>query len=552
MLKKFFATGLVTAFCLVFEISTAYGVPAVGQKIMIAGPSPNAVEIGKDISKKGGNVVDVAVAVALSLSVTHPYYASLGGGGFALLKLNKKVDALDFRETAPKQMTSNFFSGKPSSASVDGPLAIGVPGIPSGLWELHKRYGSLHWSRLFPKVIELASKGFEVSGEWADITTKNTTRFNEAGKRYFFKKNKIALKGGEKLTQEDLAKVLKEMSVRGPVPFYSGMVARDIVETVQSQGGVLSLADMKSYKPRWLRPLEANYSGFKAYLMPPPSSGGIVIKSALRLADLLHLQQTTSLSVDEFHLIGEILKQSFAGRTRLGDPDFHKNPIEELTSESYLAELAKRVDPAKAYDTSIKVSPAHESSQTTHFSVMDSDGNSVAMTLTLNGSYGSGVVSTKYGIALNNEIDDFTTQIDQANQYGLIQGTSNQIEAGKRPLSSMSPTIVEKDGETVLSLGAPGGPRIISAVFQVMYRTLRGGVDIDQAIQAPRVHHQFTPNTLYIDTHKFSPEIAMALKSKGHVLEEGSTAKVYGIVRKVNGSLEGAYDLRGEGAAGGF
>lgn len=536
----------------------AFAVPAQGHKIMVAGPSPNAVDIARAVSLKGGNVVDVAVAMALSLSVTHPYYAALGGGGFALVKMNGKVKALDFREMAPGQAGPDLYKDKPQNASTDGGLAVGVPGIPAGLWELHKTYGKLKWKQLFTGALELSTNGFRVSGDWSDITSKTFTRFNPAGKQVFFKnqgkksETREHLLPGEILKQPQLAKALRAFRDQGPKGFYAGAVAKDIVSAVKDSGGIISLEDLKHYKTRWLEPLTTNYAGYKIYLMPPPSSGGVVIAQAVQLIEKLDLKSKPELSALEYHYLGEIMKLSYRGRALLGDPDFAKNPIANLLSPSYIASLASKVKPDKSIPVEPLKSLKFESTETTHFSVMDSGGNAVSMTVTLNGNYGSAVVTPKFGIALNNEMDDFTTRPGQPNMFGLIQGDANKVRAGARPLSSMSPTLVEKDGQTVLAVGAPGGPRIISGVLQVLYRVLQREDDVDWAIQAPRVHHQFLPDVLYVDTKRFSPEVLIGLKALGHEkIESGSTAKVYAVKLEA-GILSGAYDSRGEGAAGGY
>ena len=313
------------------------------------------------------------------------------------------------------------------------------------------------------------------------------------------------------------------------------------------------MEDLAAYKVRWLTPMSTQLKDHTIYLMPPPSSGGVVIQSAIELAKRVNLDKQIMFSNDEFHLLGEVLSRAFKGRALLGDPDFTKNPIVQLLSRDYLDKISKTISIARTTDLGSVDINKKESTETTHFNVMDKKGNTVSMTITLNGSYGSGVVTDDYGIALNNEMDDFTTHPNEPNNYGLIQGTANFVESGKRPLSSMSPTIVEKDGQTVLSLGAPGGPRIISGVFQVLYRVLVNGLDIDQAIQAPRVHHQFRPHKLMLDRDRFTPETQKALKDKGHQLElVGAVAKVYGITRSIDGSLQGSFDSRGEGSVGGY
>jgi gamma-glutamyltranspeptidase/glutathione hydrolase len=356
------------------------------------------------------------------------------------------------------------------------------------------------------------------------------------------------------LRQPALAKFLRLYRQRGDKAFYSGKVAKDIAETVQATGGVITEKDLSAYKVRWLQPLSVDFQGHRLHLMPPPSSGGIVIGSALKLIDYSALKKLKPQSVEELHLLAEILKISFRGRNLLGDPQFHSNPLAHLISGEYLEPLAKQLSPKKR----LKLEPladvhgSKESTETTHLSVLDIEGNAVAMTVTLNGNYGSGVVSKKYGISLNNEMDDFTTRPGEPNMFGLVQGKANQVEAGKRPLSSMSPTLVEKDGRIVMSLGAPGGPRIISGVIQVLYRTLVNGWNMDIAIQAPRVHHQFLPDQLYFDEFRLQPATQSGLQALGHSLQASSIARVYGIQLNKKGWLEAAFDSRGEGSVDGF
>lgn len=304
---------------------------------------------------------------------------------------------------------------------------------------------------------------------------------------------------------------------------------------------------------RWLAPLTTEYEGRKVYLMPPPSSGGVLIAGALRLIEKLGVAQQPALSINEFHLLGEIDSRVFRGRVLLGDPDFHENPVKFLTSPAYLEELAKSIDPKQASSLPpLKPEDVKESTQTTHFSVLDTAGHAVALTVTLNDNYGSAVVTDKFGIALNDEMDDFTTRPGQPNMYGLIQGEGNNVQPGKRPLSSMSPTLVEKNGKIVIAMGSPGGPRIISGVLQVLYRLVGRGLDADTAIQTPRVHHQFLPDVLYVDRGRVSPEVLEGLRARGHRVEESGMGKVYVVRLRDDGILEGGFDARGEGAAGGI
>lgn len=545
--------GRIFTLFLIFASLPALAVPAEGHRLMIAAPNHYAVEVGQRVAQRGGNVVDVAVAIGLSLAVTAPYYAALGGGGFALVKMKDQVEALDFREIAPKATHKDYYKDLPGGSSQNGAHAVAVPGFPAGLWELHQKFGKLKWELLFTDAIAMADSGFAVTGGWVNTTESQKERFNKTGQKAFFKKDMISYKPGEILRQPGLAKALAILQRQKLPGFYGGPVAKDIVDTVVAGGGKISLEDFKAYKVRWLKPLTTEYEGYKIYLMPPPSSGGVVIFSALNMIEKLDVKSKPLLSADEFHLLAEIEARAFRGRALLGDPDFHKNPLAFLTSPAYLEEMRKSVNPKKT--TAIKAlseSEINESVETTHYSVMDSDGHAIALTVTLNGSYGSAVVSDKFGIALNNEMDDFTTKPGEPNMYGLVQGSGNNVEAGKRPLSSMSPTLVEKSGQVVMTLGAPGGPRIISGVLQAIYRILGRGMDVDSAVQAPRVHHQFQPNIVYVDRQRFSPEVLTDLKNRGHKIEESWMGKVYVVRLRPDGVLEAAFDARGEGGAGGI
>ncbi|MBX3020788.1 MAG: gamma-glutamyltransferase [Bdellovibrionales bacterium] len=532
--------------------TTANAMPTSGHKLMISAPSPYAVEVGRKVAARGGNVMDVAVAVGLTLSVTSPYFAALGGGGFALVKMKEGVQALDFRETAPAATSKDYYLKLDKEASQTGGHAVGVPGFPAGLWALHQKYGKLKWADLFREAELLAKNGFAVSGEWTLKTDGERERFNKAGILAFVRPGGVAYKPGEVLRQPLLGKALAEFRTKNLKGFYEGAVAADVVQAVQEAGGKMTLTDLKAYKVRWLEPLTTQYDGHKVYLMPPPSSGGVLILSALRLIEKLGVKDTAALSVDEFHLLGEIEARVFRGRALLGDPDFHKNPMAFLTSDSYIDGLSKTVKNKAVALAPLKPEEIKESAQTTHYSVMDAEGHAVALTVTLNGNYGSGVVTPRYHIALNNEMDDFTTRPGESNMYGLVQGPGNEVEPGKRPLSSMSPTLVEKDGKIVMAIGAPGGPRIITSVLQALYRIIGRGIDPDMAVQAPRVHHQFLPNVLFVDRGRFSPEVIEGLKARGHRIQEGWMGKVYVVRLRPDGILDAAFDSRGEGAAGGI
>ncbi|MDH3760118.1 MAG: gamma-glutamyltransferase [Gammaproteobacteria bacterium] len=543
---------------LVFTLASftpVQAVPGEGTRIMISAPSGYAVDAGKAISDQGGNLVDVAVAVGLTLSVTNPSNASLGGGGFALVSMGGEVEVLDFREMAPAATSPDFYVKRDKGASWDGGAAVGVPGVPAGLWALHQKYGKLEWPLLFETALRLAIDGIEFSGTESRYSESQKDRFNAAGLRHFYKSQRH-YRPGEVLQQPALADALRRLRDDNLAGFYHGEVAQDIADTVQANHGVITIADLANYKVRWLRPLVTEYKGHRLYTMPPPSSGGAVIKAAFELFDKVGIEKHRPLSVDEIHLMAEVLNRAFRGRALLGDPDFHNNPFDQILSDAYLEEMAASIDLSKSRQLQPLVDrPLDDSNETTQFSILDADGNAITLTVTLNGSYGSGVVSEKFGISLNNEMDDFTSRPGEPNAFGLVQGFGNRVQPGKRPLSSMSPTLVEKDGKIVMALGAAGGPRIISSVIQTVYRVLVTGLDIDRAVQFPRVHHQFLPNKLYMDEFKFSPEIVAALQQRGHVTVEqkpGYLGRIKAVRLNDRNYLEATYDNRSEGAVGGY
>jgi gamma-glutamyltranspeptidase/glutathione hydrolase len=546
---------LAVAAVLTFS-SAAQAVPAEGTQIMISAPSAYAVDAGKTAYANGGNLIDVAVAVGLTLAVTNPSNASLGGGGFALMSMGDGVEVLDFREQAPAATSPDFYVHRDKGASWNGGAAVGVPGVAAGLWAMHQKYGKLPWAELFATAMRLATDGIEISGTGSRYSETQKDRFNSAGFRHFYKTPQQHYRPGEILKQPALAQALKVYRDLGPDGFYHGDVARDIAATVQANGGVITEADLANYQVRWLEPLRAEFKGHELYMMPPPSSGGAVIQAAFEIFDRIEIEQQTPLGVDELHLLAEGLNRAFRGRALLGDPDFHDNPLDRILAPAYLDEMAQSIDSAKAVQLAPLVDkPLDDSNETTQFSILDADGNAISLTVTLNGSYGSGVVSEKYGISLNNEMDDFTTRLGEPNMFGLVQGFGNRVQPGKRPLSSMSPTLVAKDGRIVMTLGAAGGPRIISSVIQTIYRVLVTGLDLDRAVQFPRVHHQFLPNKLYMDEFKFSPEVVAGLQQRGHETVEQRPSylgRIKAVRLNDKNYLEAAYDNRSEGAVGGY
>lgn len=548
-LKKLFLFQVKNFSALVFAFVFFPAVADVfkAHEFVIASPSPYSAPIIQKISKQGGGAVDMAIAAAFGLAVTHPYYVSLGSGGFALIKINKEKTALDFREVASYKMSSDFFEKNRASSRI-GALAAGAPGFTAGMFALHKKYGKLPWRDLIQPALFLAEKGFPVSGDFAAYTKRAEKDFNSKGREVFLKKNR-PYRFNEVLKQPDLAAALKLLQKQKSRAFYHGAIGRDIVSSVQKVGGVLSLEDLKKYQVRWLKPLVFSFRGFQIYSMPLPSSGGLILARAFKLAEKQKLYKKKPLSFDEIHLMGEIFSQAFLPRYLMGDPDFSKFNSAKWLSDENLNLSSRRISPQKV----LKSPLPKESPETTHFSIIDKKGNTVSMTLTLNAFYGSKFVSSKYGIVLNNQIDDFTTLPEQANLFGLVQGKNNLIEGGKRPLSSMSPTFVEKNGQTILSLGGAGGPTIITGVFQTIYRRLIHKMELDQALYTPRIHHQFLPRKLYLENKRFSPELIINLKMRGHKIEfKDLIARVFAVARTSEGVLLGAGDLRKESHAGGL
>ena len=528
--------------------------PVQTQKIIVSGPSTHLVSAVKEIYREGGNIFDAAIAGAFTLSVTHPYFVSLGCGGFALLKNQSGLQALDFRETAPSKMKEDFYVKTKLSPRNSG-SAVGIPGFVAGQWAIHQKYGSLPWSRLLNPAIKLADSGFIVSGQWLKRTKGLTKKFNLSGRRIFFHSNGTPYLPGEFIRQDKLVEALRLIQRKNKTLFYDGLISQDIIKTVGKNKGVISSEDLKNYRVRWLKPLKFKFGAYQVFSMPLPSSGGIILARAAKLMEDKKISQMTLYSISEWHLLGEILSFAFRPRSQMGDLPNSAPYLKKWLSHKNLTKLGSKISLNKVKKLSVlkDTLPSRESNETTHFSIMNDKGEVVSMTLTLNGNFGSFVVTDKYGIVLNNQMDDFNTHPGKPNQFGLIQGKNNKVRKGYRPLSSMSPTIVEKNGKVVIALGATGGPMIISSVLQILYRYLFKGLDLDAAVQAPRVHHQFLPRVLFVEKDRFPPVVISLLKKRGHKIKvRDSIAKAYAVSKRKDGLLEGAFDARGEGATGGL
>jgi gamma-glutamyltranspeptidase/glutathione hydrolase len=522
---------------------------------MVAAQNALAAEIGAQVLADGGNAVDAAVAVGFSLAVVLPRAGNIGGGGFMLIHDAASGDdtAIDYREMAPPGATRDMFLDANGDAdprlSRRSHKASGVPGTVAGLYFAHEKFGRLPWKRLLQPAVALARDGIVVT--W-DLSTSLKGRHdfmcqNEATCQYFYKDGGVPYEMGERLVQSDLAASLQLIADQGPDAFYRGAIAEKIAAEMKEGGGLIDMDALAAYKPAVREPLRGEYRGYEIVTMPPPSSGGVHVIQMLNVLEHFPVAGLGAGSADNIHLLAEVMRLAYADRSKhLGDPDFYPVPIEWLTSKDYGAELAKTIDMTRARpssDVAPGVAPAYESPQTTHFSIIDVDGNVVSNTYTLNLSYGSGISVRGAGFLLNDEMDDFVSKPGVPNAFGLLGGTANSIEAGKRPLSSMTPTIVFADGEPWFATGSPGGSRIITAVLQTIVNVVDHGMNIADASAQPRMHHQWYPDILQVESG-FSPDTIKLLRNRGHTVElESSMGSVQTVAHK-DGLFRGASDPR--------
>lgn len=500
--------------------------PVYGKNGMVASEQGLATQVGLDILKQGGNAIDAAVAVGFALAVVLPNAGNIGGGGFMVLHDDKtgKDVAIDFREIAPAKASRDMYLDYQGNV-IDGKSlfthdASGVPGTVAGMEYALKKWGTMPLSKVLEPAIKLADKGFIVSDVLAQTLKEEKSTLGKwsASKAIFFK-NGEPLKSGDLLVQKDLAKSLRLIAKQGAKAFYQGEIATKIAKEMQSHGGTMTLEDLKAYKVVERQPIIGDYRGYKVVTMPPPSSGGVHLIEILNMLEHYPIKEDGVNSAKNIHHMAESMKLAYADRSEyLGDPDFVKIPVTGLTSKAYANELVKTIDDNKARLSSTikpgKPQP-YESDQTTHFSVMDKAGNAVAVTYTLNLNFGSGIVVEGTGILLNNEMDDFSVKPGVPNAFGLVGGTANAIEAKKRPLSSMTPTIVMKNNKPWLVTGSPGGARIITTVLQSVVNTIDHEMNPAEAIITPRVHHQWLPDELRVEAG-ISPDTIKLLQDKGH------------------------------------
>ena len=498
--------------------------PVAAENGMVVSAQHLATKVGVDVLKDGGNAVDAAVAVGYALAVVYPAAGNLGGGGFMTIQLaDGRKTFLDFREKAPLAATANMYLDKDGNVikglSTNGHLAVGVPGTVSGMELALAKYGTMKRAALIAPSIKYAQDGFVLDQGDVDMLVTATEDFKkDPATGAIFLNNGAAFAPGQKLVQKDLAATLKLISDKGEEGFYKGPVGAAIVASSQAGKGIITQADLDQYKTREMAPVECNYRGYGVVSAPPPSSGGVVICEILNILEGYPLKELGFRSAQSVHYQIEAMRHAYVDRNSyLGDPDFVKNPLERLLSKDYAAKMRAVIDPAKAgvsKDIKPGVAP-HEGSNTTHYSIVDQWGNAVSVTYTLNDWFGAKVTAAKTGVILNNEMDDFTVKIGVPNLYGLVQGEANAIQPGKRPLSSMSPTIVTKDGKPVMVVGTPGGSRIITAVLHTIINVIDYGMNAQEAVDAPKFHQQWLPEATNVDHFALSPDTRKILEGWG-------------------------------------
>lgn len=509
----------------------AASTPAVEAKNgMVVTSQYLASQVGADILKMGGNAVDAAVAVGYAQAVVNPCCGNIGGGGFMTIHLADGTDTfINFRETAPAAASADMYLDKEGKvtkdASLYGYLAAGVPGTVLGLDNAQSKYGKLTRQQIMAPAIKLAREGFVLTRADTDILDTTVKRFRQdpESARIFLRQNGDALQPGDRLIQSDLAETLTAISENGPDAFYQGKIPQAVEAAAKKGGGILTAADFANYKTTETAPITCSYRGYKFVSAPPPSSGGVTLCETLNVLEGYDLKNMGFNSAAYIHTLTEAMRHAYMDRnTFLGDPAFVKNPTDRLLSKSYAADIRKQIVANKA-TPSVEVQPGmqpHEKPETTHYSIVDHEGNAVSTTYTVNGRFGAVVIAPGTGFFLNDEMDDFTVKVGEQNLYGLVQGATNSIAPGKRPLSSMSPTLVTKDGKTFMVLGSPGGSRIITITLQTALNVIDHGMAPQEAVDAPRIHHQWLPDEVYYEQRGVSADSLNLLKTMGYKMVE--------------------------------
>ena len=551
------------------SIFAAWREPIRAKHAIVASQHELASKIGAEVMKKGGNAVDAAVATALALAVVYPEAGNLGGGGFMLMRFKDgKTAAIDYREMAPQGANRNIYLDaegkliKGEGSSTIGYRAAGVPGTTAGLEMAYKKYGSgkIKWSELVEPARKLAQDGYVLSYRLANLFrtySKNLEQYEDS-KRIFLNGGKF-YDEGDVFKQPDLAATLGRIEKNGAKGFYEGETAQFIAADMKAHNGLITLADLKNYHPQERTPLHGTYRGYEIISMPPPSSGGIVLLQCLNMLEKYDLRSMGYNSSEKYHVLTEVLRRAFADRAEfMGDPDFVNVPVGTLIDKNYAEKRGATIDlikASKSSDIGHGEIVGKESMDTTHFTVVDADGNVVTNTFTINDLYGSAVTAKGTGVLLNDEMDDFAAQPGKANMFGLIQGERNSVQPKKRPLSSMTPAIVlRKDGSLWFAAGARGGPRIITAVLQIVINMIDHDMNIQEAIDAPRIHHQWLPDEIIAEPYGMSPDTRGALEKMGHNFAEkpSNVASATGISIDEKGVRFGAVDSRSDGEAIGF
>lgn len=535
--------------------------PVRARQGMVVAEEPVAADIGVAVLRSGGNAVDAAVAVGFALAVTHPFAGNIGGGGFMLIRFaSGRSTFIDFRERAPGRATRDMYldaAGNLTKDSYEGWRSAGVPGTVRGLELAHAKYGSRKWADLLAPAISLAQRGFPLSYASAEsLRTEGKPLAASPESKRIFLNNGAFFKPGEILRQPELARTLARIARNGAREFYEGDTARILAGEMARHGGLITEADLKEYRAIERAPLEGDYRGYHILTAPPPSSGGVGILQMLGMLEGSGYEKPGAGSAASIHYVAEVMRRFFADRSQyLGDPDASPLPVAALLDPAYLRQRRSTIDPERATPSAV-VLPGlerREPAETTHYNVVDAQGNAVAVTYTINLAYGNGIAVPRLGFLLNNEMDDFAAKPGAPNAFGLLQGEANAIAPGKRPLSAMTPTILTRDGEFFMALGAPGGPRIITAVLQVILNVLDFGMNVQEAVDAPRFHHQWQPDTLRLE-RAISPDTAALLRQRGHVLDYSPDVVLARVeaIRKNGEWLEGASDPRAAGKAAGY